>query len=124
MSLNQMTIIGNVGKEPEMRFTPSGKPVTSFSVAVNRKYTVDGEKREETEWVSVVAWAKLAELCNQYLNKGRQVYVQGRMSTHSWEDATGQKRYKTELIAKDVLFLGERKQSEEVDDIDPEDILF
>jgi len=108
-SLNSVSIIGNVGKEAEMRFTPSGKPVTSFSVACNSKF---GET-ESTEWFNIVAWNKLAETCNQYLTKGQQVYVEGRFQTRSWEDNDGQKHYKTEIIANKVLFLGQRKQEAE-----------
>ncbi len=107
-SLNSVSIIGNCGKEPEMRFTPSGKSVTSFSVAVNSKF---GES-ESTEWFNVVAWDKLAETCNQYLTKGQQVFVEGRLQTRSWEDKDGGKHYKTEVIANKVLFLGQRKQEE------------
>ena len=120
-NLNKVFIIGNCGKEPEMRFTPSGKPVTSFSVAVNSKF---GES-ESTEWFNIVAWDKLAETCNQYLQKGQQVFVEGRFQTHSWEDKEGVKHYKTEVIANKVLFLGQRKQGEETtSEIDPEDIPF
>jgi len=107
-SLNSVSIIGNVGKEAEMRFTPSGKPVTSFSVAVNSKF---GET-ESTEWFNIVTWDKLAETCNQYITKGQQVFVEGRLQTRSWEDNDGQKHYKTEVIANKVLFLGQRKQGE------------
>ena len=110
-NLNRVEIIGNVGKDPEMRFTPAGKTVTSFSVAVNSKF---GET-ESTEWFSVVAWDKLAETCNQYLSKGQQVFVEGRLQTRSWEDKEGAKHYKTEIIASKVLFLGQRKQSVESD---------
>lgn len=120
-NLNRVEIIGNVGKEPEMRFTPSGKPVTSFSVAVNSKF---GET-ESTEWFSVIAWNKLAETCNQYLTKGQQVFVEGRLQTHSWEDNEGAKHYKTEVIANKVLFLGQRKQTEEIQsETDLEDVPF
>jgi single-strand DNA-binding protein len=105
-SLNKVMIIGNVGNEPEMRFTPNGNPVTSFSVATNRIYTSpEGERKQETEWFSVVAWNKLAEQCNQFLNKGRLVYAEGRLRTHSWEGQDGQKRYRTEIIANRVTFL-------------------
>jgi len=107
-SLNRVEIIGNVGKEPEMRFTPSGKAVTSFSVAVNTKF---GES-DTTEWFSIVAWNKLAETCNQYLVKGQQVFVEGRLQTRSWEGQDGEKKYRTEVIANQVLFLGKRKESE------------
>jgi len=111
-SLNKVFIIGNCGKEAEMRFTPSGKPVTSFSVAVNSKF---GET-ESTEWFNIVTWNKLAETCNQYLTKGQQVFVEGRLQTRSWEDNDGVKHYKTEVIANKVLFLGQRKQGEETEE--------
>jgi single-strand DNA-binding protein len=108
-SLNSVSIIGNVGKEAEMRFTPSGKPVTSFSVAVNSKF---GET-ESTEWFNIVTWNKLAETCNQYLVKGQQVYVEGRLQTRTWEGDDEVKHYKTEVVANKVLFLGQRKQESE-----------
>ena len=107
-SYNRVEIIGNVGKEAEMRFTLSGKPVTSFSVACNSKF---GDT-DSTEWFSVVAWNKLAETCNQYLTKGQQVFVEGRLQTRSWE-TDGVKHYKTEVIANRVIFLGSRKQEDE-----------
>ena len=121
-NLNKVFIIGNCGKEPEMRLTPSGKPVVSFSVAVNSKF---GET-ESTEWFSIVAWNKLAETCNQYLTKGQQVYVEGRLQTHSWEDKDEIKHYKTEVVANKVLFFGQHKQAEESEDIekDTEEDLF
>ncbi len=118
-NLNRVEIIGNVGNAPEMRFTPSGKPVTSFSVAVNSKF---GET-ESTEWFNVVAWQKLAETCNQYLEKGQQVFIEGRLQTHTWEDDSG-KHYKTELIASRVLFLGQRKNKQTPTDTELEDIPF
>lgn len=106
VSVNRMIIIGNLGSEPEMRFTPNGRPVTSFSVATNRRYTTsDGERREETEWFTVVTWGRLAEQCNQYLSKGRLVYVEGRLRSHSWEGQDGQKRYRNEIVADRVSFL-------------------
>ncbi|MFC1910544.1 single-stranded DNA-binding protein [Chloroflexota bacterium] len=105
-SLNKVIIIGNLGADPEMRFTPDGKPTTGFRVATNREFsTPDGERKQETEWFSVVTWGKLAEQCNQFLTKGRLVYVEGRLRTRSWDDQTGQKRYRTELIADHVTFL-------------------
>ncbi len=108
-SLNKVQIIGNLGADPEMRFTKNGQAVSTFNVAVNRRYqTRDGERREETEWVRCVAWAKLAELVSQHLTKGRQVYVEGRMQTRQWEDREGQRRYTTEVVANDVQFLDRR----------------
>jgi len=111
-SLNKVMIIGNLGGEPEMRFSPDGKPVTSFRVATNRVYTTpEGERKQETEWFGVVAWGKLAEQCNQFLSKGRLVYAEGRLHTHSWDDQTGQKRYRTEVIANRVSFLDRQPPS-------------
>jgi single-strand DNA-binding protein len=105
-SLNKVMIIGNLGSEPEMRFTPNGNPVTSFRIATNRVYTSpEGERKEETEWFTVVTWGKLAEQCNQFLNKGRLVYAEGRLHTRAWEAQDGQKRYRTEIIANRVTFL-------------------
>ncbi len=107
--LNKCMIIGNLGADPEMRYTANGTPVTSFRVATSRQYSgSDGQRHEETEWFSVVTWARLAETCSQYLSKGRQVFVEGRMQTRSWEGQDGQKRYRTELIADTVKFLGGR----------------
>jgi len=106
-SLNKVMLIGNVGTEPEMRFTPNGNPVTSFRIATNRFLppTEGGERKEETEWFSIVTWNKLAENCNQFLTKGRSVYVEGRLHTRSWDGQDGQKHYRTEVIANNVLFL-------------------
>ncbi len=134
VSLNKVMIIGNVGAEPEMRFTPNGNPVTSFRVATNRVYTTpEGERRQETEWFSVVAWNKLAEQCNQFLTKGRLVYAEGRLHTHTWEGQDGQKRSRTEVVASRVVFLDRREAaplSEEAveethaGELEPEDIPF
>ena len=131
-SLNRVMIIGNLGSEPEMRFAPNGNPVTSFRVATNRRYTTtDGERKEETEWFAVVAWGKLAEQCNQFLTKGQRVYVEGRLSTRTWESQDGQKHYRTEVVAERVLFLDKRGAvpvaEERVDEtgnveLEPEDI--
>jgi single-strand DNA-binding protein len=132
VSLNKVMLIGNVGSDPEMRFTPNGNPVTSFRMATNRVYTTpDGEKRQETDWFSVVAWNKLAEQCNQFLTKGKLVYVEGRLHNRSWEGADGQKHYRTEVIANRVTFLdrqsaaaSEEKSEEGPEDAEPEDIPF
>ena len=137
-SLNKVMIIGNLGSEPEMRFTPSGRPVTSFRVATNRVYTTpEGERKEETEWFTVVAWNKLAEQCNQFLTKGRLVYAEGRLRTRAWESPDGQKHYRPEVIATRVTFLDRQVASlpedkvpedkvEEagINDFEPEDIPF
>lgn len=109
--LNKVMIIGRLGLDPEMRFTSTGSPVTTFRVAVGRQWRDSGgESRDETEWFSVVAWNKLAEICNQYLAKGARVYVEGRLQTRSWEDQqSGQTRYKTEVIASDMIILDGRE---------------
>jgi len=104
--LNKIMIIGNVGTDPEMRFTPNGKPVTSFSLATSRTFaSPEGERRQETEWFNVVTWNRLAETCNQFLTKGRRAYVEGRLHTRTWEGQDGQKRTRVEVIANTVLFL-------------------
>ncbi len=134
VSLNKVMIIGNVGGDPEMRFTPGGHPVTSFSVATNRMInTQQGEPKKETEWFNIVAWDKLAEQCNQLLTKGKLVYVEGRLQTRNWDGQDGQKHYKTEVIANRVSLLerrtvaaGETAMGAEgaTGDITPEDIPF
>jgi len=126
-ALNRVEIIGHLGKDPEMSFTPNGSPVTKFSVAVGRKYTTqDGEKKEETEWFNVVCWNKLAELANQYLAKGRMVYVSGRQHTSTWESQDGVKHYRTELVAFEMQFLSPRQDGQapvgEGNDLDADDI--
>lgn len=133
-SLNKVMIIGNLGSEPEMRFTPNGNPVTSFRIATNRMYTTpDGERKQETEWFSVVVWNKLAEQCNQYLSKGRLVYAEGRLHTRTWESQDGQKHSRPEIIANRVVFLDrqataplqeERTELSTEDELEPEDIPF
>ena len=134
-SLNKVMIIGNLGSEPEMRFTPNGNPVTSFRVAANRVYTTaEGERKQEVEWFTVVAWNKLAEQCNQFLTKGRLVYAEGRLSTRTWEGQDGQKHYRTEIIANRVTFLDrqgasaslpeDKVEEAEGGELEPEDIPF
>lgn len=109
--LNKVQIIGHLGKEPEMRYTPSGKPVTTFTVAVSRSWnTVDGERHNETEWFNVVAWGNLAEICKQYLTKGQQVYIEGRLQTRRWEDKEGGKHNSVEVVANEMMMLGERRE--------------
>lgn len=110
--LNKVMIIGNIGRDPEMRYTPSGKPVTSFSLASSRSWTApDGQRREETEWFNVVTWGNLAEICNQKLSKSQQVYVEGRLQTRSWEDDRGQRHFRTEVVANEMIILGPRDKS-------------
>ena len=107
-SLNKTTIIGNLGNDPELRFTPSGKPVCTFPVATNHVFTTpEGERKQETEWFNVVTWNKLAEQCNQFLNKGKLVYAEGRLHTSHWEK-DGQQNTKVEIIAQRVIFLDRR----------------
>jgi len=104
--LNKVMIIGRLGTNPEMRYTPSGSPVTTFRVAAGRQWRdAGGEMHDETEWFSIVVWNKLAEICSQYLNKGSRVYIEGRLQTRSWEDAQGEKHYRTEVIANDMIIL-------------------
>jgi single-strand DNA-binding protein len=104
--LNKILLIGNVGTDPEMRFTSNGNPVTSFRLATSRSYnTSEGEKKQETEWFTVVTWRKLAESCNQFLTKGQKVYVEGSLRSRSWEGQDGQKRTRMEVLANRVLFL-------------------
>ena len=107
-SLNKVMLIGNVGRDPEMRYIQSGDAVTSFSVATNRRWTgADGQPHEETEWHNIVAWRKLAEQCNEYLNKGRKVYIEGRLQTRSY-DKDGVKHFRTEIIADTMIMLDQR----------------
>ena len=120
-SLNKVMIIGNIGTEPEMRFTPNGNPVTSFRIATSRVYTApDGERRQETEWFSVVTWNRLAETCNQFLSKGQRAYVEGRLQTRSWEGQDGQKRSRVEIVANRVLFLDRRPTAPLTEDVGEE----
>ncbi len=112
-SLNKVIIIGNLGRDPEMRYTASGKPITTFSVATSRTWvTSDGERREATEWFNVVAWNNLAEICNQFLRKGSRVYVEGHLQTRNWEDEKGCRHYRTELVANEMLILDNRNQNQ------------
>lgn len=110
--LNKVQIIGHLGKEPEMRYTPSGKPVTTFSVAVSRSWnSADGERHSETEWFNVVAWGNLAEICKTYLTKGQQVYIEGRLQTRRWDDKEGVKHTSVEVVANEMMMLGDRKDN-------------
>lgn len=107
MSVNMAILVGNLGKDPEVRFTQSGRAVANFSVATSEVWTgQDGNRQERTEWHNVVVWGKQAESCGQYLAKGRQVFVQGNIRTRSYEDKTGNTRYVTEVVAQRVQFLG------------------
>ena len=107
--MNKIIVIGHLGRDPEMRYTPNGQAVTSFSVASSRRYTTSsGEQKEETEWFNVSAWGKLGETCNQYLTKGQQVYVEGRMSSRTYEGRDGQTRVSIDIFLNDVQFLGRK----------------
>ncbi len=107
--LNKVMLIGNVGREPEMRFTAAGKPFTSFSVAVSRRWMAsNGQRREETEWFNVVAWGNLAEICERHVNKGQQIYVEGRLQTRKWENEQGFRQFRTDVVASEVTILEPR----------------
>ncbi len=117
--LNKVLLIGCLGCDPEMRYTPSGRPVTSFSLATSRSWTSsDGERREETEWFNIVTWGNLAEICKQHLNKGQQIYIEGRLQTRGWEDETGKKHFRTEVVANEMIMLGNRRSFEGGDGYD------
>lgn len=126
-SLNKVILIGNVGTDPEMRYTPDGKPVTSFRMATSRSYTdSSGERKQETEWFTIVVWGKQAESCNQFVTKGKQVYVEGRLRTRNWEGQDGQKRVSIEVVANRVIFLGKRALASfpEEGELEPGDLPF
>ena len=109
-NVNLAIIMGNLTRDPELRYTPNGQPVTSFGVATNRSWKdANGEKKDEVEFHEVVVWGKLAELCSQYLTKGRKVHVMGRLQTRSWEGQDGAKRQKTEIVAQDIAFVDSRR---------------
>ncbi len=108
--VNKVILIGNLGKDPEMRYTQSGTAVANFTIATTETWGGGdgGEKQEKTEWHNIVAWARLAEICGQYLTKGRQVYIEGRIQTRKWEDRDGNTRYTTEIVAQNMQMLGGR----------------
>lgn len=119
--LNKVMIIGHLGKDPEMRYTPSGRAVTTFNVAVSRSWnSSDGQRRSETEWFKVVSWGNLAEICNKYLTKGQQVYIEGRLQTRSWEDKEGNSRKSVEVVANEMTMLGDRRDKNSSDSMDEE----
>ena len=119
--LNKIMVIGNVGSDPEMRFTPNGKPVTSYRLATNRFFTAsDGERKKETEWFDIVTWDRQAESCNQFLTKGQRVYVEGRLRTRTWEGQDGQRRFRIEIHANRVIFLDRRPVGAPVEGETPE----
>jgi single-strand DNA-binding protein len=111
--LNKAILIGNLGRDPEVRYTPSGVAVANFSIATSESWTnKDGQKETRTEWHRIVAFARLAEICGEYLAKGKQVYIEGRLQTRDWEDQNGVKRYTTEIVANQMLMLGSRDSAD------------
>jgi single-strand DNA-binding protein len=107
MSLNKVMLIGNLGKDPEVRFTPSGRAVAKFSLATSEQWTTpEGQRQDRTEWHNIVVWGKQAETCGQYLSKGRQVFIEGSIRSRQYDDKEGQKRWITEIVAQRVQFLG------------------
>ena len=115
--LNKVLIIGRLGRDPEMRYTPSGRPVTTFSVGTTRSWnTTEGERRTETEWFNVVTWSNLAEICKQYLAKDRLVYIEGRLQTRHWEDPEGNKHSSTEIVANEMIMLDDRRENSEIEE--------
>src|SRR5687767_7805790 len=105
MSLNKILLMGNLGKDPDIRFLPSGTQTAQFSLATNRKYKVEGQIREETEWFNIVTFGRLAEICGEFLKKGRPVFIEGRIHTRSWVDAQGAKHYRTEVVAESMQLI-------------------
>lgn len=121
--LNKVMIIGSVGREPEMRYMPNGRAVTSFGVATTRSWTnAEGQRREETEWFNVIAWGSLAEICKQHLHKGQQVYVEGRLQTRQWEDQEGKKYCRVEIVAEEMIVMGNRRATAEAPELTAGDI--
>ena len=108
-SVNKVILIGNLTRDPELRYTPQGTPVCSFGLATNREWVVEGNKKEAADFHNVVAWNKLAELCDQLLAKGSKTYVEGRLQTRDWVDGDGNKRYKTEVVIDEMIVLVSKK---------------
>jgi single-strand DNA-binding protein len=107
--LNKVMLIGNLGRDPEIRYTATGRPVANFTLATNESWlNQKGEREERTEWHNIVVWGKLAEICGEYLSKGKQVYLEGRIQTREWEDKEGNKRRTTEIVASQMVMLGRR----------------
>jgi single-strand DNA-binding protein len=121
-SVNKVILIGNLGKDPELRYTPSGTAVASFSLATNERYKdKEGNWQDRTEWHKIVAWQRLAEIAGEYLKKGRTCYIEGRLQTRSWDDKeSGQKKYSTEIVASDLVLLGGQGQGQGGRDHDEE----
>jgi single-strand DNA-binding protein len=115
--VNKVIIIGRLGQDPEVRYTPNGQAVANFTVATSENWTdkTSGNKQERTEWHRIVVWGRLAELCKDYLKKGRQVYIDGRLQTRNWDDRDGKKRYITEIVANTIQFLGSSSERSDSD---------
>ena len=110
--LNKVILIGNLGRDPELRYTASGQAVANFTLATTESIPKrDGEREDRTEWHRIVAWGKLAEICGEYLSKGKQIYVEGRIQTREWEDKNGNKRWTTEIVARNMQMLGRRSET-------------
>jgi len=111
--VNKVILVGNLGADPEVRFTPGGQAVANFRIATSESWKdKDGQKQERTEWHRIVVWGKLGELCGEYLKKGRQVYLEGRLQTREWNDKEGKKNYTTEVVVSNVCFLGDGRKME------------
>lgn len=110
--LNRCEFIGHLGADPDVRYTQDGKAVANFSIAVTEKWKKDGQKQEKTEWVRIVAWSRLGEICGEYLKKGSQVFIAGKFTTEKWQDKDGNDRYTTKVVANDMQMLGSRDASE------------
>ncbi len=120
--LNKVLLIGRLGHDPEMRYTPSGKPLTKIRLATDRSWTTaEGEKKTETEWFNIVAWGKLAEICNQYLSKGQQVYIEGRLHTRRWQDDEGANHSAVEVVAQEMIMFDGRSGDEVAEETPAED---
>lgn len=111
--VNTVHLLGNVGKDPEIRYTQSGTAVANFSLAVGERRKVGNEWKDHTEWINIVAWSKLAETCSNYLSKGKQVYIEGRIQTRKWDDRDGNTRYSTEIVADQLVLLGSKEARKE-----------
>jgi len=117
--VNKVILIGNLGADPEMRYTPNGKAVANFRLATSESYVKDGQKTTQTEWHKVVAFDKLAEICGEYLAKGRQVYIEGKIRTRSWDDRDGNKKYMTEIVASTMKMLGSPRDASKEKEEEP-----
>lgn len=119
-SLNKALLIGNLGKDPELRYTPSGKAVASFSIATTNQWKdKDGQKQERTDWHNIVVWGRQAEIAKDYLRKGKQIYLEGRIQTRSYDDKDGNKRWITEIVADRFLMLGRKGEGDAADEFPP-----